>query len=515
MCYTNTLPIVRGCKLPDNILSTIFCQATKEALWRRRNQPPVAHTALSISHTCRHFRTVAMDCQEMWRYIDFKHTRMTVHCARFFADRAKTALSITLHYRFSLEQGEFLLGNIDRVSELYITSGRYFQKLPKTPRLPFRLVTAPILKILRVFYNEDIVFALQGAPCLTTLDIQAQNISSTVTRFRHLKNLTLCDGWGEPQPLFKLMGILRLSPDLEELSLMFSNQKLISTSENTPLYFLCALRKLKKLFLDLLHTDIYLIIRSISTPDNMVMELLGNGDLPTLPFLPTDPRCLPCLHSLHALSVLNGSDGIYGWRNQHQDPISIGSRACAYDSRYNIEPYTFKEICTSRWAQSITKVYMNTLSHDFIPALLGLKNLHTLVLGESRHSGYDILLQSAIDHHYPAVYPSLRAIGFDMAVIKPSSLVNLLSLFPRINGPVRFTGSWLYLTSQDIPTAALQCLCKFGYTGDIIGVLESTDAAVPSKCYSFREGYWARNPALSYPTSTSLSSMTYDYFFTV
>ena len=93
LCLTDTPAIARTCNLPDHILSVIFHGAVEQSLIQRQGyykSKPIPITALSISHTCRHFRAVAFSCQRMWRYIDFRMGRMSVKCAHFFAFRAKT-----------------------------------------------------------------------------------------------------------------------------------------------------------------------------------------------------------------------------------------------------------------------------------------------------------------------------------------------------------------------------------------------------------------------------------------
>lgn len=475
---------------------------------RPKDSRPVPITALSISHTCGHFRAVAIGCQQLWRLIDFQRNRMTVNCARLFAYRARMALSIIIYSRSSLRERKFLLDNIHIVSEIYVLSGASIQELRTSQfQISFRTVTAPMLKVLSTRAHGDTIYAFESAPCLSILDIKVWENPWVIARYRCLKSLTLCGDCTQSQPLAILMGILRSSPDLEVLSLTFGPQTLISTSGTMLPSVLCALKKLKRLSLHLSHADIYHIIRSLATPPNMHMgiNIVCNENEPILPFLPTEPRCLPCLGSLHALSCTPGS--VLGWRDKDQPSVSIVN--------YKIYPaHIFKEICTSRWAHSISKVYIGlSLSHDFVPILWGLHNLHTLILGKLKHSDYDIIIRGAIDHFYPvALCPSLKAIGFDGALIKPSTLVKLLTLFPKISRPVRFTNSSLYLTSQDAPTSALECLCKLGYTGDIVGVLESTDTNIPSTYFIFRNGYWGKAPASRYSKLKSGPKAYNEYF---
>ncbi|KAF6756718.1 hypothetical protein DFP72DRAFT_963897 [Ephemerocybe angulata] len=178
ICALNSLhnslsPINR---LPPEVLSDIIIQGSSQSrkeslLWIR------------LSHICKHWREVALDCASLWSDISFQNPTLT----SVMLSRTKSA-PLTVHIDTSFPQTTPRINYA--LSEVF-SSGDRLQSLTvddrgKKRRLQLRkalsqCTTAPILEDLRIITREDNClnsgFLKDGAPSLVHLELSGCIIS--------------------------------------------------------------------------------------------------------------------------------------------------------------------------------------------------------------------------------------------------------------------------------------------------------------------------------------------------
>ncbi|KAG1739536.1 hypothetical protein EDB19DRAFT_2039289 [Suillus lakei] len=205
--------------LPPEILATVFKYVTDEESFMGPYNSSAPH-CLVVTHVCRHWRQVALDCPALWASIDCVSARWL----QIMLDRSKnTALVVT--YSAQILQGclERVLSQLPRIKVLRLSSSSYdvkrvFSCLSSHP--------APLLQIFELSVTgtvnpiSDTIF--QGrAPQLRSVELMHCSFNWTSCIFSGLRTLVVRDARSVSK-LSHLLSALSRMPDLEKLLLQRS-----------------------------------------------------------------------------------------------------------------------------------------------------------------------------------------------------------------------------------------------------------------------------------------------------
>ncbi|KAG1726299.1 hypothetical protein EDB19DRAFT_2043045 [Suillus lakei] len=107
-------------RLPFEILANIFmCIVPKEECYMRTTKPSGVPACLAITHVCRHWRQVALQCPTLWAFIDCISSQWL---AIMLERSKKSALVVIYSYPDSLQKCgyEQILSQLPRIKSLQL-----------------------------------------------------------------------------------------------------------------------------------------------------------------------------------------------------------------------------------------------------------------------------------------------------------------------------------------------------------------------------------------------------------
>ncbi|KAG2132812.1 hypothetical protein DEU56DRAFT_859474 [Suillus clintonianus] len=243
--HKNNLAHISG--LPPEILAAVFRNFIEEQDHPKNGTP----TCVIVTHVCRHWRQVALECSTLWRYIIYTPARWL----GIMLERSKNAAlvveyDVTVSLRDCLEQ---ILSQLPRIKVLRLSSLSSLD-IDRT----IHLLSSQPASLLEIFEFSVVMFGLpttkpisnttfQGqAPRLRSVVLTSCNFSWTSCIFNGLR--TLCvrgTGTTSYPTLPQLLSALRRMPALEQLTL----EQLSIISEETKLLDKVPLTRLKSVAL--------------------------------------------------------------------------------------------------------------------------------------------------------------------------------------------------------------------------------------------------------------------------
>ncbi|KAG0694431.1 hypothetical protein DFH29DRAFT_1083837 [Suillus ampliporus] len=396
--------------LPSDILVTIFTSIMEEETFNRYTNPPrrcCAPTSMIVTHVCRHWRQVALECPTLWAYINCASSRWVP----IMLERSKkAALVVTYSAPDSLEQSmEQVLSQLPRIKVLQLCSfqrdvNRVLDCLSSQPAPLLQIFKFSVTKIFRrrMFgpISEDI---FQGrAPQLRSVELTQCHFS-----------WTLC---------------LRHMPGLEQLMLDLPS----IISEDTELFDQVPVTRLKGIVLETwtIQTATSLFSHLLLPDDvGIALKLAQDGSPEVFSKLfsamyKVPNESVPIIRSLRA-NLLHDTFGVqfctsmafkseYLW-NPHDCDIQLSIQFTCDKSTRN--PAIIFDMCRMVPHHNIHSLFMSStldLPEDFWRAgsadLPELKSIH---LTRTPIGGLIAALQSGGGHSSDIVYPLLHALELE------------------------------------------------------------------------------------------------------
>ncbi|TDL22615.1 hypothetical protein BD410DRAFT_788439 [Rickenella mellea] len=199
-------------KLPPEVIAHILrrVRTNRLSLW------------LSVTHVCRHWRQVALDCSSLWTTVNLSEQE-----AKAFLERSRSAL-LTVRARRSGQADNknvisLLCDNLSRIRELRLDAGRYSWHSESFDINTVFSVPAPFMEkiFIRNRWNATPpAFTFGGNyPMLKTLVVSQQRLTWHSQSIRGLTKFVLQDIHSANQPtLSELVSILDECQGLEILS---------------------------------------------------------------------------------------------------------------------------------------------------------------------------------------------------------------------------------------------------------------------------------------------------------
>ncbi|KAG1781007.1 hypothetical protein EV702DRAFT_688250 [Suillus placidus] len=396
--------------LPPEILVTIFTYIVEEENSKNYTGIPPrggAPTPMKVTHICRHWRQVALECPSLWTFIDCLSARWVA----IMLERSKEAALVVMYSapdnHCTVEPLMQLLSQLHRIKVLKMGSfsidvDRIVDCLSSQP--------APLLQIFkyRILESYDPIFSIrplsntifQGcAPLLRSVELVECAFILTSDIFSRLRTLTLKQIENFPHPtLSQLLFTLKRMPDLELLTLELPSR----IPENTEHFDQVPLTRLRSIALG---------VCTIRTAASLFSHLVLPGDASIALYLEEieslqsfsdifsaiykDPESFPIIRSLGAIFsddtfIVQFSTSLafkseYSWNNRN------GDIRLFINFRYASNPAIIFDICRMiphRKIQSLSVSTSLDLSQNFWRAgfadLPELESIHlstTLIAG--------------------------------------------------------------------------------------------------------------------------------------
>lgn len=254
---------LRSCKitlscvswLPPEILTTIFTYIVEDDAFKSCTgapRPCGAPISMIITHICRRWRQVALECPTLWAYLNC----VSANWLDIMFERSKKAALVVI-YRLpgSLRKCfQQILSQLPRIKYLQLCSSSWevdrildclsSQPAPSLQTLKFSVVKKSQTRVIRPI--SDSIF--QGrAPLLRSVELNECTFSWTSCIFSGLRTLDVRRIGSASYPtLSQLLSALRRMPELEQLTLGLSSR----FSEDTELSDQVPLARLKRIALD-------------------------------------------------------------------------------------------------------------------------------------------------------------------------------------------------------------------------------------------------------------------------
>lgn len=241
--------------LPPEILTTIFIYIVEEDAFKSHTDTPRpcgAPISRIITHICRHWRQVALECPTLWAYLNC----VSPNWLDIMFERSKKAALVVIYRSPGLLRKCFkqILSQLPRIKFLQLCSSSWevdrildclsSQPAPSLQTLKFSVARKSHTRVIRPI--SDSIF--QGrAPLLRSVELMECTFSWTSCIFSGLRTLDVRRIGSPSYPtLSQLLSALRRMPELEQLTLGLSSR----ISGDTELSDQVPLTRLKSIALD-------------------------------------------------------------------------------------------------------------------------------------------------------------------------------------------------------------------------------------------------------------------------
>ncbi|KAG1876654.1 hypothetical protein DFJ58DRAFT_755565 [Suillus subalutaceus] len=236
--------------LPPEILTTVFTYIVEEDTLKSHTgtpRPCAAPISMIITHVCRHWRQVALECPTLWA---------SLNCTLCLRDRRKAALVVIYKSPGSLQKCfQRIFSQLPRIKFLQLCSypwevNRILDRLSSQPApslqtFKFSVARKSHTRVIRPI--SDAIFQGQ-APLLRSVELTECTFSWTSCIFSGLRTLDLRRIGSASYPtLSQLLSALRRMPELEQLTLGLSS-RISDDAELSDQLDACTLRNAVSLF---------------------------------------------------------------------------------------------------------------------------------------------------------------------------------------------------------------------------------------------------------------------------
>ncbi|KAG2348863.1 hypothetical protein BDR05DRAFT_1055806 [Suillus weaverae] len=237
--------------LPPEILVTVFRHFESSENHTSTSRRPRAPICQILTHVCKHWRQLALDCPTLWTFISCVSPRWL----DAMLERSKDAhLVATYHAPVSLRDClEPVLSHLPRIKVLKICSvssdvDRIVELLSSQPAPSLQIFEFTVLGNVHHSLTpiSDTIFQGQ-VPLLKTVELVSCSLSWIWNIFSGLRSLSVRGTTGALPTPAQLLSTLRYMPDLQQLTL----QWLPTTFGDTELCDKVPLTRLKSIALDI------------------------------------------------------------------------------------------------------------------------------------------------------------------------------------------------------------------------------------------------------------------------
>ncbi|KAF9051800.1 hypothetical protein BJ165DRAFT_1608541 [Panaeolus papilionaceus] len=425
------LPISR---LPTEILCKVF--ACVRDMPETRSFPATPHVNIlrawvkSITHVCHHWRLAALNCPELWSYLEFNKDPPS-----WMELQLKRSRKAPLSVIFISPQGDrcekVLLSALSQPSRLHSLSilgatSDTIEKYMKT----VRRVHAPFLQRLQVIekFQEGIWYSPRnmsrkqlppdifsgGTPSLREVEIYGNPVPFTSLIFKDLCILKLKTPPSALVSLPDFIDALHRSPNLKELDVHFSIRQTLSYS---PKPRSIILPHVERLHLEATLPNCQAILKHLSLPISakLGIELI---DINVVADLPIDPEAYSDTKSLmSAIEQAWMSEPLAS--NSATDKGALAIRSLDYDLNSDEDSFSIRVWLDSR---QLTSLHSFNLNSDNAPLEIFSQGFSSPI----EHSP-EVFKELALDHlesacirtvsplvwHSFMMLPSLTSLGVD------------------------------------------------------------------------------------------------------
>ncbi|KAG1866652.1 hypothetical protein DFJ58DRAFT_698882 [Suillus subalutaceus] len=422
--------------LPLDILVTIFRHFESFENHTSTSRHRGAPICLILTHVCKQWRQLALDCPTLWIYISCVSPRWL----GVMLERSKDAhLVATYHAPVSLRGClEPVLSHLPRIKVLRICSvspdvDRIVELLSSQPALSLQIFEFTVIGTVHhsLMPISDTLFRGQ-VPLLQSVELVLCSLSWTWSIFSGLRSLSVRGTTGALPTPAQLLSTLRYMPDLEQLTL----QSLPTTFWDTGLCDKVPLTRLKSMALDIgAAQTVVSLFECLVLPAGVkvalyISQIEGSQSFSDL-FSAMDRASdgpSPVVRSLRAIRISNNgfvvqfntsmafkSHHYHSWNPADDDiPLSI-QFTC--NPLAHVQPTIIFELCRVASQGRIHSMFLELL-YD-LPELFwrtgsaGLLDLHVIRI--SRNSIRGLIDALSIDDIQASVvaYPSLRVLELE------------------------------------------------------------------------------------------------------
>lgn len=241
--------------LPPEILTTIFTYIVEEDAFKSRGgtpRPCTAPISMIITHVCRHWRQVALECPTLWAYLNC----VSANWLDIMFERSKKAALVVIYrspgsLRKCFQQ---IFSQLPRIKSLQLCSYPWevnrildclsSQPAPSLQTFKFSIARKSHTRVIKPI--SDAIFQGQ-APLLRSVELTECTFSWTSCIFSGLRTLDVRRIGSASYPtLSQLLSALRRMSELEQLALGLSSR----ISEDIELSDQVPLTRLKSITLD-------------------------------------------------------------------------------------------------------------------------------------------------------------------------------------------------------------------------------------------------------------------------
>ncbi|KAG2056825.1 hypothetical protein BDR06DRAFT_995312 [Suillus hirtellus] len=422
--------------LPLEILTTIFTYIVEEDTFKSHTgtpRPNGAPISMIITHVCRHWRQVALECPTLWAYLNC----VPANCLDMMLERSKK-IALVVIYRSpgSLRKCfQQILSQLPRIKLLQLCSypwdvNRILDCLSSqsAPLLQsFKFSVAGKSNFRAMGSISDAVFKGR-APVLRSVELVECTFSWTSCIFSGLRTLDVRRIGSASYPtLSQLLSTLRRMPELEQLTLGLSSR----ISEDTELSDRVSLTQLKSIALDACTLrNAVSLFSYLAFPVDVKIALnlapIGSCLSDLFSAMHKDPdgsgpiiRSMRASLSYHTFGVQFGTSTAfkskYSW-DPHDDDILLSIQfKCSSSTRKPPIIFDMCQMVPHRQIQSLFVTSSLVLRENFWRVgssdLPELENIQ--LSGACNMRSLITVLQSGGTQSSDMAYPSLRALEFE------------------------------------------------------------------------------------------------------
>ncbi|KAG2042877.1 hypothetical protein BDR03DRAFT_1087911 [Suillus americanus] len=465
--------------LPPDILVTIFRHFESFENHTSTSRHRGAPICLILTHVCKQWRQLALDCPNLWTSINCVSPRWI----GVMLERSKDAhLVATYHAPVSLRGClEPVLSHLPRIKVLRICSvspdvDRIVELLSSQPALSLQIFEFTVIGTIHhsLMPISDTIFQGQ-VPLLQSVELVLCSLSWTWSIFTGLRSLSVRGTTGALPTPAQLLSTLRYMPDLEQLTL----QSLFTTFGDTKLCDKVPLTRLKSMALDVGATQTFVsLFECLVLPAGVkvalcISQIEGSQSFSDL-FSAMDRASdgpSPVVRSLRAIRISNNgfvvqfntsmtpkSHHHYSW-NPADDNIPLSIQFTC-NPLAHVQPTIIFELCQIASQGRIHSMFLELL-YD-LPELFwgtgsaGLQDLHVIHIGGGSIRGLiDALSVDDIQASVVA-YPSLRVLeleGINFGDHEPEDLQHVIKQRAECGARIhelRLAGCIKFLTADQV-----------------------------------------------------------------
>ncbi|KAG0709603.1 hypothetical protein DFH29DRAFT_1011594 [Suillus ampliporus] len=400
--------------LPPEILAIVFRHFANFESHAITSRPHFAPICMMVTHVCRHWRQVALECPTLWASIS--SDSLNYRWIGIMLERSTAAaLVVTYSERASLRDClEQILSQLPRIEVLQISSfssdvDHILDLLSSQP--------APLLQTFEFSVIGDVIHSprpisdniFQGqVPQLRSVELVGCSSGWAWCIFSGLRSLSMRGITGAHPTLPQLLSALRCMPDLEQLTL----ERMSMISEETKVFDKVPLTRLKSMALD---------TGAIRTAVSFFTRLA----------LPAPHRSGPVLRSMYAVRISRRTFGVqfstsmtlktgHSW-DPPDDNIRLSIQFTYLPStEVQVQPTIIFDICRIVTQGRIQNLCIESPRH-ILPGnfwrigLADLLELQVIHLTRSSSSLCGLINALNVDgtQSSDVAYPSLRALEFE------------------------------------------------------------------------------------------------------